>query len=809
MSTANGIPDLAVAADDDTDDYGRVFVYLGEAAGIDESSEVELEDTNPSSWYGKALAGAGDIDGDGYDDVIVGEQIHAHHLDGQALVFRGSATGVESTASQTLGCEDGYSNCQVGASVAGGADLDGDGYDDVVVGAPGFSDERGRAYVYYGSASGLDGSRLTKLKGAGAYQDFGDSVAMAGDIDGDGYPDVVVGAPEWEDDGESLTENHGRAYAYLGSADGVHNMYAIDIPAPDGATNFGEMVRGLGDTDGDGAGELAVKLPDGDAGTSMSVYIYPGSSSSPAETTPTALQEQTDDELGAAMAVVGDVNGDGYDDVLLSAGGYGHDRGELELFNGSASGLADTPDWTLTGSVGSQQLGRAIAAAGDVDGDGYADVLVSSAATVDQAAHVDLYRGSATGLGTDPDLTLVADDEDESFGSALAAGGDLNGDGYLDVAVGAWEAGSETGRVAVYLGSAAGLPTSPDLELTGESAGDRFGDAVAIVGDLNGDGFDDLAAGALRASGLLGRVYVYLGSAAGPSTTPDVTLRDSDLGSFGAELSGAGDLNGDGYDDLVVGIPTGAGRVDVFRGYASGVYSSPILQLDGTVDHGFLGCGVQGVGDLNRDGYDDLAVGLPYDDSLSSPGQVAIYRGAASGPSDVASGTLDSDEDDSLACASLDGGDIDGDGHPDVVVAVSTLDDRAGRAYLYRGGTGTTGDTGDAGDTGADGGAADGGASDGGALDGGALDGGASDGGASDGGAFDGGSVDGGSVDGGSVDGGASDSGTADGGAGGGTDTGGTNVRLHAKTGCSTVPAAGASWLLALLGLAGLSRRRQ
>lgn len=251
------------------------------------------------------------------------------------LLFYGGGGGIEATASWRFDHDDDDSTRLLGATVLGGADYDGDGYDDLLFAAPGYSDYRGRAYVVPGAPGGPDSAGMTRLKGDAAYEYFGDSLAQAGDVDGDGYPDVLVGAWAASDSAGEVT---GRAWLALGGADGVENADRITMDAPIGGYGYGWRVGGLGDTDGDGRAELFVGMTDGDDNLYDVVIVYPGSTDSPGATAPTMIESTFDDDLGDAIAGVGDVNGDGLDDVLLASPRYALCRGMVELFLGSDTG---------------------------------------------------------------------------------------------------------------------------------------------------------------------------------------------------------------------------------------------------------------------------------------------------------------------------------------------------------------------------------------------------------------------------------------------------------------------------------------
>jgi hypothetical protein len=391
-----------------------------------------------------------------------------------------------------------------GRAVASTGDVDGDGVPDLLVGAPGALAGAGRVQLL----SGLDGSVLLDVPGAAAGGAFGTSVDAAGDVNGDHVPDLLVGAP-----GDSTAAPSAGAAYLLSGADGT----VLDVLLGDAAFDrLGESVAGLGDANGDGVPDVAAGAPLNDAAGNKAglVRVVSGADGS---TLRTLLGTHERDELGTLVARVGDADGDGRADLLLGiplADAGALSNGEVRIV-GVASGET-LQSWA--GTAENEQLGSTVAGPGDVDGDGLADVLLGSPNATIRQARVQ--------SGSDGSLLQSWDLKD-----------------WVDLASGYF-------------------PLGPTLETS-------FGDVVAAAGDVDDDGVPDLL--------VRGQQRDY-GPA--PEVEPQAFVfvfsgRDGDLlevfagppidAAYAAALSAAGDLDGDGRGDVLIGRPnegTGPGAVE-------------------------------------------------------------------------------------------------------------------------------------------------------------------------------------------------------------------------------------------------------
>jgi len=400
------------------------------------------------------------------------------------------------------------------------------------------------------------------------------------------------------------------------------------------------------------------------------------------------------DKLGRGVASVGDVNGDGFDDIIVGArqnnDGGTDDEGAAYIFFGSTtlSGTKDlggvqSADVTFLGKAANDYFGNSTSAAGDVNGDGFDDILVGAqrngdGANLGGAAYI--FFGSATlsgtkslGKGQSADVTILAKGADDRLGRAVSGAGDVNGDGFDDIIVGAYtnnDGGSNDEGVAYIIFGASNLSgtkdtatADEDVRFLGKATTDRLGRSLSGAGDVNGDGFDDVIMGAEQnddgGSDDEGAAYIFFG-ANNLSGTKDTGSADEDvrilgkgaLDRLGSSVSGAGDVNGDGFNDFIVGAQrnndggtNNEGAAYIFFGSSTlsgtkalGGGESADITILGKAETDYLGGAVAGIGDVNGDGFGDIIVAARKNDDggTNDEGAVYIFFGSA-----TFSGTLD------------------------------------------------------------------------------------------------------------------------------------------------------------------------
>ena len=322
--------------------------------------------------------------------------------------------------------------------------------------------------------------------------------------------------------------------------------------------------------------------------------------------------------FGWAVADLADIDGDGVKEAIIGAPMYGATprfAGQVTVYSGRTGALLHT----FTGATANWQLGYAVADAGDVDGDGLHDIIAG--APILGAGRAQVFSGAPSGALL---WTVNGETTGDRFGAAVCSAGDIDGDGHADFAVGALSHGG-AGRVYVFSGATGLLLRSMD-----GTSGSNFGAGLALAGDVNQDGKADLIVGAPHAGpSPFGRAYVFSGldgSLLLPPLAPDAPT----TGAFGTFfVAGVGDVNGDGVIDLYVGDYAntvngpGSGKAFVY----SGLDGSLIRTFAGSSGSG-LGPG-RGAGDVNGDGHADLIIGS-YTSSggASSAGKIEIYSGA-------------------------------------------------------------------------------------------------------------------------------------------------------------------------------------
>lgn len=599
---------------------------------------LQKSDGGTGSYFGTSACYVGDIEDRGRSCVAFGAPFASGGGTGAGAVqvYRADGTlrfTIVGTAYQSLGL-----------AIANAGDVDKDGRPDILVGGNGTVSQTGVMNLY----SGADGTLLRHATGIAAGDRFGMSLAGLGDVNGDGYPDYACA---------ELHASGGDVLVWSGK-DGTLLRTIFGAAPGEGA---GITIANVGDIDGDGVADLGIGLPA--ATTSIAgggiARVHSGK-------TGALLVERSgttvNGGLGTAIgAVGGDWDGDGRVDFVVGAPGQddgaGANSGVALVLNVNGTLLA-----RFQGLAG-DRLGGSVAGGRDLDGDRIPDVAIGAV-----GRYVRIWSGAA---GHAVLHTLNAFASNEKFACALDLRGDLDGNGFADLAIGASNADPAlSGRGYVYDLGHSWLPKVMLNKLGGAGLA-KLGTYACFVGDVDGDGRSEVA---FAAPGL-GTVRVFRADGTLRTT---ITVGNPTLEPITA-LAAAGDVNGDGVPDILVGVLDSGAFLAGYAKVYSGVDGSLLRAHQGSSGEK-LGTAVAGVGDADGDGYDDYAasaiLGLP-----SAQGYVRVW----SGKTGAVIATFPGDAPGELFGFAISGvGDIDGDGVPDLGVGAPRATRRAPQGGLVR-----------------------------------------------------------------------------------------------------------------------------
>ena len=479
-----------------------------------------------NSWYGTIVTVTG-VD-DYYEDSDQAFTISGSYASADPNYASGTIADITviNRSANTSTFEVNMASANSGRSVAF-ADVNNDQLPDLIIGSPGYSSDTGRVSIYHGTGTGYNSTPSLALNGIGTGDLFGFAVATAGDINNDGYDDIIVGA-------HGYNSNQGAVYIFSGSATGLNPIAQKTLTGSIAGDMFGYSVSGNGQFNNDSYADVIIGAYGYNSGNGRA-EIYHGAATINSMTLGWSDDGQNAGEnFGYSVAVAGNIDNDHYDDLIIGAPAYSNGEageGRVYAYHTDASGLLANPAWTKESDFIQANFGKALSSAGDINNDGFADVAVGAPGYDNGQpgeGWVFIYHGSNTGLSAIADTTLEVDQSNAEFGISVAALGDVNLDGYDDIIVGASQY-DDKGRVFIYQGSATSLMSAPFLSENSTQVGSNYGVAVGGNIDINADGYNDYAVGADlydNPSDAEGRVFVY-------RRAPDVqgvrTLNNSDL----------------------------------------------------------------------------------------------------------------------------------------------------------------------------------------------------------------------------------------------------------------------------------------
>ncbi len=747
--------------------FGGLGVHSGafNLSSLNGTNGLKLDGENSGDLSGTSVSAAGDINGDGHADLLIGARGYpGGGLKGRSYVVFGGSKAVVSGGVLSLSSLNGTNGFKLdgenssdysGQSVNAVGDINGDGHTDLIVGAYGYpgGSYKGRSYVVFGdpgigsggvfNLSGLTGVNGFKLDGENILDHSGWSVSAGRDINGDGYADLLIGAY-----GYPKGNNTGRSYVVFGGPTIVGGSGVFNLSSLNGANGFkldgennrdisGASVSTAGDVNGDGVVDVLIGAY-GHANLTGRSYVVFG------DVPPVLVNNSLSLSPGATISL--NVN-------YLAAYDRNHNNSTLVFIPSALThgyfSTTSAPDVSLVNFTQQQITSGQIQFVhdGTLVAPSY-NITVRSmgiAWTGPLAAKINFIGAPQShfpaiiplaSLNGQNGFKIDGEMVGDNSGNSVSAAGDINGDGYADTLIGAYGYANKAGRSYIVFGAPeigqgglfplSSLNGANGFKLDGEIAGELSGFSVSAAGDMNHDGYADFMIGAPLYSytnnSNAGRSYIlYGGAAVGGSGllllanvngTNGFVFEGVNQDQVGVALRPAGDLNNDGYLDLVFGAYGHVEYNNTFAGWVYVLFGEPNLGENGLISasafnglNGFIlngessggasetGRWVNGAGDVNGDSYADLIIGAPsYNDSLGH--SYVVFGSSRLGSNETLELSMLNGTNGFKIIGEIVGdvsgivngpGDINGDGYDDVLIGACYFNNKTGRSYVLFG----------------------------------------------------------------------------------------------------------------------------
>lgn len=411
----------------------QMTATFGEEFPISPEFDVTITETEPLTYFGHTVSAKGDVNNDGFYDILVGAPYFdgAFSDEGKVFLYLGNAAGIFTSPSWTF--TGGQAGCKAGYALSIVGDINNDGYSEIVIGAPYYDNlytDEGAAIIFWGGTGGINELLLPAYRyGSQASCNFGFSVSSAGNVNGDDYADIIIGAPFY-DHGST---DEGAAFVYTGYNFGLNIGFAWRGESNQNNAKYGYSVSGGGDFNNDGFSDVAVGAPDYDktASNQGQIYVYKGFSGGVVSFAAFTKYVIGTSLLGQSIDISGDINSDGYDDLLTASGG------NYYCFISTGTGFKTTANWSGAGIayVELSSYNHLICHLGDIDGDGYGDIAVAADKTNAGSYNegiIYLFHGNAFGITPVYEKYFEGDRTFARLGQSIS-GGDVNGDGRNDL----------------------------------------------------------------------------------------------------------------------------------------------------------------------------------------------------------------------------------------------------------------------------------------------------------------------------------------------------------------------------------------